>query len=489
MLASPYIHNRTLEYLRGYVLGGGSAINGMIYTRGTDDDYDRWAEISGDKGWSWEGLLPLIRRNERFVQPAGGRDTTGEYDPRYHGFQGDLFVSLPSQESNDLDKRILEVTKTNAREFPYHIDMSSGRPIGITWMQWTVGGGERATSATTFLNPGALARPNLDVVLNTFVTRVLPVGNEDGKAALRGVEIGDRATQTIIGNLTASKEVILSAGVIGSPQLLLNSGVGDREELEALDIPIIHTLPDVGKNMINHPEIRTQWSRVPVDEPSVDPAVALQQWKDNRTGPLSDGGTTRLVLWSRFNSSSPLWKEFSDPSSGSHAAHVEIVLGSMDKNVTATIGLMSPTSKGAVSLKSNNPFDLPLIDPGMLKTKYDVYALREAVKISQRFFSGSPWTEYLLNASFPDPGALSDLQWETYIRDVATPKAHGVGTAAMSPEGAKRGIVDPDLRVKGVSGLRIVDASVIPHVPVGHTQAPTYFVAERASEMIKAFWA
>ncbi|KAJ2924760.1 hypothetical protein H1R20_g12332, partial [Candolleomyces eurysporus] len=295
--------------------------------------------------------------------------------------------------------------------------------------------------------------------------------------------------ESILGNLTATKEVLVAAGVIGTPQLMLNSGIGDPQDLNEVEVPVVHALPDVGKNMHNQPEARTLWTyRDPT--PPINRTLALEQWTRNRTGPLSEGGVAHLVLWARFPPSSSLWKDYPDPSSGPYTAHAEIVLAILGNEVGALVGLMSPTSRGCVTIRSNNPFDEPIVDPGLLKTQYDLLALKESVRISKQFFSGAEFSSngYLLNASFVDPEEVSDTEWEACIRNTVNPKFHGVGTASISKVGDRRGVVDPDLRVKGVTGLRIVDASIIPEVPAGHTQVPSYIVGERAADLIKALW-
>ncbi|TEB27342.1 alcohol oxidase [Coprinellus micaceus] len=454
---SPAIANRTIEYMRGRVLGGSSSINGMIYSRGSADDYNSYARISGDNGWSWDSLLPYIKKNERYVAPTSGRNTSGEYDVRYHG----LKVSQPPLETTGYDKRCLDVTRAQA-EFPFLTDMNSGRPIGLAqliysreaWQQSTIGNGERNSAAVAFLNPTVRKRTNLSILLNTHVTRILETKtNGTSKTPLlRTVEFGDHTTRRVVGKLTAAKEVILSAGVVGSAHILLNSGIGDKHELGALGIISVTHIPDVGKKMSEHPGADIYFSAERFEGiPPFDQNTALKQWITDRTGPLSKT-PHRLLLWSRLPKSSPLWRNYADPSSGPDAPHFEIIL----------------LAGGSIALRSPDPFDDPLIDDGLLKTSYDLEAMKEGFRLAKRFFSGHPWDNYLVNASFADPDTMSPYQWEAALRNGVKTNYHGVGTAAM--------------------GVRVVDASVIPYVPAGHTQVPVYIFSERASDLIKAAW-
>lgn len=258
-IANPTLNNRTLRYIRGYVLGGSSAINGMVYSRCSRDDYDPWVEATGDPGWSWNELTPYFRKNERLVNPPGGRDVTGGYDPDIHSKTGQVFVSLPSFGPTDFDERCLNSTRDRP-EFPFLLDMNNGRPIGVAWQQSTIGNGERSCAATAYLGPDVRGRPNLSILLNTYVTRVLSTSASGGAGPLRTVEIGDKAERRILGTLTAAKEVILSAGVIGTPQILLNSGIGNAAELRALGVEPTLDLPDVGKGLSDHTSNLVAWS-------------------------------------------------------------------------------------------------------------------------------------------------------------------------------------------------------------------------------------
>ncbi|KAJ2926838.1 hypothetical protein H1R20_g10291, partial [Candolleomyces eurysporus] len=484
------LNNRTIEYSRGHVLGGTSSINGMVYTRGAGDDYDAWAKITGDPGWSWKSLIPFIKRNEKWVAPLGGRNITGQYDPQVHGYNGNTLVSLVQSEPTEFDRRFMQSAQQLNGEFPFNLDPNSGDPIGVTWNQNTFGNGERSSAATAYLNTEVRRRPNLDIVINTLATRVLPVNQEGsgGQLEIRSVELAPRSGGNTRRVLAAKKEVVLSGGTVNTPHILLNSGIGNRTELSALGITTIHDLPDVGKGMSDHHAVLNVWNATGTTQPQPGPE-ALEQWRATRTGPLASSAFSgRPFIWTRIPSNASIFEEYGeDPSSGESAPHLEIIPGDEDNRVLAVVMLLTPKSRGSIQLRSSNPFDPPLIDLGLFTHPFDVEALRIGVSRAIRFFSAPAWSDYITALVTPDSDTTPrEIFNEAFIRGTAGPGYHATGTAAMSArDKLKEGVVDPDLKVKGVKGLRIVDASVIPLIPTGHTQAPVYIVAERAVELIR----
>ncbi|KAH6912226.1 pyranose dehydrogenase [Coprinopsis sp. MPI-PUGE-AT-0042] len=477
------LNNRTLPYARGHVLGGSSSINGMVYTRGAKDDFDRWAKVTGDEGWSWNSLFPLIHKHEKWTPPPGGRNTTGQFDPLVHGYNGKVSVSLPWAEPTEFDKLRLASAETHKDEFPYNIDQSSGRPIGLTWQQSTIGDGERSSAATAYLDATVRKRKNLSIVLNTYATRVLPIPNPGGKIDIRRVEVAPRqgGARAV---LTARKEVILSGGAFGTPQILLNSGIGDREDLASVGVQSVHHLPDVGKNMHDH-------TAVPFDMPSnmpnppwepytPQPDRDFAQWQENRTGPLTET-SYRLPLWSRIPADASILAEYGDPSSGPTAPHFETIVIYVNNGglMHGFLILASQHSRGSVKIRSSDPFDPPLIDPSYFTHPFDMAAVKLGLKQTVSKFFGPPVFTDLLGPINPNPDTLSDEEFIQSVKDRTMGFGHAVSTAAMSPRGAKNGVVDPDLKVKDVAGLRVVDASVM---------ASIYLLAERAAELILKDW-
>ncbi|PPQ82598.1 hypothetical protein CVT25_007112 [Psilocybe cyanescens] len=486
------INNRTLDYPRGHMLGGCSSHNGMFYTRGSMDDYNRWADVTGDPGWSWKNLLPYFFKNERWSPPADRHDTHGQFDPSAHGYNGMMFTSLPGN-PNTIDDMVLKVPSQLPDQFPFLLDLNAGRPLGLGWFPYSIGNGTRSSAATAYLSEKFTSRSNLYVLLNTKVLRVLSV-IKASKPTFDSIEVDGTAIK-----LTASKEVILAAGPINTPQILLNSGVGDRQFLHGLGIPSVLHLPSVGKNLTDQPFIVVSYSvnsNKPQDNLNTNAtlqALALAQWEFNRTGPYVNpaGGQ---IAWSRLPANSPIIKKYGDPSAGSNTPHLELVpsnpisLPSQPSHVGGMgIILVTPSSRGYVSINSTDPFGKPIIDFGFLTTDFDVQALIESIKLSQKFYKAPVWKDYIIEQLSPLPNA-TDAELTDFMRNTAGPSYHAVGTAAMSAPNANYGVVNPDLRVKGASGLRIVDGSVLPFVISAHTQAPGYAIAERASDLIKSFW-
>lgn len=415
--------------------------------------------------------------------PAGGRNASGEYDPKLHGYEGNVETSLPWDGHNEHDRRTIQNAELQKDEFPLILDINDGKPIGASWMQSTIGNGTRSSAARAYLGPAVRERPNLTILLNTYITRVLQAQDSKLRNDLRTIElaasVGGKTT-----TITARKELIVSGGVIGTPHILLNSGIGNRTELSALGIKPVLNLPDVGENLSEHVAASLRWSVAPQNTTFIDEATALSMWQQNRTGPLT-AVFTHQILWSRIPDNSPIFKTFKDPSTGPTSPHLELPL---DAAPGASLCLLTPHSRGSVKIRSSDPFDKPAIDLGLLTHPFDIAALKEGVRIMKRFYSGPAWDGYITGFVGPDPDTLSDVDFERAIRGSAFTFLHPVGTASMSSKRSRRGVVDPELRVKGAHGLRIVDASVFPYVLTAHTQAATYILAERASDIIREAW-
>ncbi|KAG6902090.1 hypothetical protein C0995_004441 [Termitomyces sp. Mi166 len=492
------LNGRSVPYARGKLLGGSSSVNYMGYTRGSMDDYDRYAQMTGEPGWSWDRLQVYFRKNEKWTRPADNHNTTGQFDPSVHGFHGINSVSLPGFQ-HEIDRRVIQTTSEMPEEFPFNIDMNSGHQLGIGELRVLIKRSnefERSSSATSYLGPEFLKRKNLHVLLQAQVSRIC--STTQGEFDFKVVEF----TQGVDGRkwqVTAKKEVILSAGTIGTPHILLNSGIGNSSTLSLLGIkPLVH-LPSVGQNLSDHPLVTNEWlvnSTDTLDTLNRNSTLmeeALRQWNKTRTGPLVVNIFNNLG-WIRLPSNASIFSQFQDPSAGPHTAHFELIFtnglthppvpesGNFLSVITA---MLCPLSRGSVTINSTNPFDPPVIDPGLLSSNFDIAIMREAIRSARRFIAAPAWSNYTISLL---SNATTDAELDEYIRNNAASIFHPVGTAAMSPEGADYGVVDPDLRVKGVTGLRVVDASVLPVVPAGHTQAATYVFAERASDLIKEFW-
>ncbi|KAG7098376.1 hypothetical protein E1B28_000334 [Marasmius oreades] len=503
------INNRSVTVPRGFALGGSSSINFMGYTRGTADDFNRYASMTGDEGWSWDNVQPYIRKNEKFLT---ANSNLTQFEPSVHGFVGVNSVSLKSSPRREIEDRFIQ-TPQEIPEFPFNHDMNSGNHLGFGWVQATVGNGLRSSSATSYLGPEFINRSNLNVLVNTRATRLLRANRSLTFSEVELTQDGGRTFQTV----TASKEIILSAGSIMSPHVLLHSGIGDSDELAAVGIDVVHHLPSVGKNLTEHPVLTDGYqinSNDTFDEANRNPVLAAEQlneWTLNKTGLLAD---TPLVMmgWLRVNESAEIFDRFSDPAAGNSTAHFELFfINSFIGPVPPTGNFMAvgaavvspssrkilhylekssiqpycPNADGAVTLNSSNPLDHPVIDFHLLRSELDRFIMREAIRSVKRLFSAPAWDGFIIASP---TNATTDEELDQYINTKATGLFHPVGSVAMSARGASWGALDPDLKVKGVKGLRVVDSSIFPKMPTAHTQVPTYIVAERAADLIKETW-
>ncbi|TFK35280.1 aryl-alcohol oxidase [Crucibulum laeve] len=479
------LNGRSVVYPRGFILGGSSSHNGMQFMRGSSDNFDRWAKHTGDPGWSWKKLFPYMLKLESWSTPSDHHNTTGQFNPSVHGYSGPLSISLPGYPQR-IDDMVIRTTTQLSEDFPFLLDINSGRPIGVGWMQRSIRNGERSSSATAYLGSRYIRRPNLHVLVNTRVSRVLNTRTQ--KNTFRGSA-----------SISARKEIILSAGTIGTPHILLNSGIGDKKELAKANVKSLVHIPDVGKNLGNQPSVGTTWvanaTGLTISGNATALALGLEEWKRSRTGPLVNSNSNQIALV-RLPKSSPILKKYGDHSAGPNTPHLNLQPNSGNGWSTSapgnivgmSVAVLTPTSLGSVTLNETDPFGPPLIDLGFLTSDSDMALIRHGVKLARKFFSAPAWAGYVLEQVTPPPNATTDALLDEYIRDHVTSPSHATGTAAMSKVESKSGVVDLRLRVKGVSGLRVVDASVIPFVHAGNTQGPVYIVAERGADLIKEDW-
>ncbi|KAF5380238.1 hypothetical protein D9757_008203 [Collybiopsis confluens] len=493
--SSSALNDRILPVARGFILGGTTSINQMAYTRGSSEDYDRWARITEDEGWKWDNLQPFIRRNEHFTTPADHHNTAGQFDPRVHNFDGMVSVSLAGF-PGVIDNRTIATTRELKDEFPFNLDMNSGFQLGIGWVQGMIGEGTRSSAATSYLASKFLKRKNLHVLINTRVLRVLETDSRE--SSFRTVEFTQDAGKTMH-TITASKEVVLSGGSIMTPHILMHSGIGDTAELKALGIKTVHHLPSVGKNLTEQPIVRNHWL---IDSTQTLDTIArnatllaevTKEWEAHKMGPLVDPPLS-FIGWLRLPKDAAIFKKVPDPAAGPKTSHYELIFanGALVHPAAATgnffgvsTSVSSPTSRGSITLNSSNPLAYPLINFNLLSSDFDRFTIREAIRITRKFMAARTWDGFVLA---PPTNATTDDELDVYINQNAATENHPVGTAAMSSKRADYGVLDPDLTVKGLTGLRVVDASIFPRYPAAHTSVPVYIVAERAADLIKEKW-
>ncbi|KAF8259325.1 alcohol oxidase [Lactarius quietus] len=487
------LYGRSVFYPRGRTLGGSTSINYMYWTRGPASDFDRLANVTGDPELSWNSLLPTFIEVESLVPSPDGHNTTGEINPAIHGSKGPVKFSV--QDRTALDSRIFNTTMQLA-EFPFNEDMNSGDPIGMGWAQFSIGGGQRSSASVSYLTP-ALSRPNLDILTDTLVTKVVQTGTQDGCPIFRGVQFAQSASGPIFSR-NATKEVILAAGAVNTPQLLMLSGIGDEEELSRFNIQTIVNLPDVGKNFQDHVVVPNEFfvnSNFTNDDISRNTTLLeddLAQWEQSHTGPFAISATSEIG-WFRLPNNATIFQTVDDPSSGPEAPHYEFIfafISFVDPTpatghymVLASI-VITPTSRGSITLASANPFDAPNIDPAFLNSDFDIFTIREGIKAALRFAAAPAWKDYVIVPYGALANATTNAQIEAYARSNAATLYHPFSSAFMSPKGSPQGVVNPDFSVKNTVGLRIVDASVVPFIPAAHPQAVLYTLAERAAKLI-----
>jgi choline dehydrogenase len=461
----PGVNGRAILYPRGRVLGGSSSINGMIYVRGQPEDFDHWAQF-GNRGWSWEDVLPYFKNAEDW---EGGAD-------EFHGQGGPLLTSRTADKPL-LCHKIIEAGTQIGLE--YHEDVNRlppGSGDNIGWVQQTRRGRRRQSAAHTYLRP-AMKRPNLTVVTGALVHRVL----FDGGRAV-GVEYA-RGGQ--VERVNAFREIILAAGAVGSPHVLQLSGVGDPDHLGRVGIAVNHALPGVGKNLQDHYLTRVTCF--------VTGAKTLNE--TSRGLPFAGevlryllAGTGMLTYAASLVAASvKVLEESATPDIQCLLASGSFAPGPIrrldDKpGMTAGIWQMRPLSRGYVEARSNRPDDPPAINPRYLSEETDRRAVIGGLRMARRLFAAPALKKYVVAENLPGNDVQGDDELLDYARQYGSTVFHATCTCKMGPDAMA--VVDDHLRVHGLQGLRVIDASVMPTVTSTNTNAPTIMIAEKGAAMI-----
>jgi len=458
---------REIIYPRGRVLGGSSSINGLIYIRGQPEDYDHWAQL-GNRGWSWDDCLPYFKKAERW----GGGETGG-----VHGTDGYLFTS--EMDRSPICAKVVEAGVQLGLEYREDVnDLPPGAGDSIGWCQQTRGGRRRASTARSYLRP-ALKRPNLDLVTHALVHRVI----FDGKRAV-GVEFSRNGHTE---RVDAVREVILSAGAVGSPHILQLSGVGDPEHLGQIGVPVVHALPGVGRNMQDHYVVRVTY-----------PVHGIATANERARGLPLAGEVLRYVFTGKgmltysaslIAASVKILPESATPDvqiSFAPGSFKDGQIGELEEAPGLTGGpwQMRPFSRGHVLAKSSRPGDMPTINPGYLTEEADRRAIVGGLRFVRRIFQAPALQPYVGDEKLPGAQAQSDDELLDYAKRNGNTVYHASCTCMMGPQA--NCVVDDQLRVHGIEGLRVIDASVMPSVTSTNTNAPTIMIAERGAAMIRA---
>ena len=454
---------------RGKVLGGSSSVNAMIYARGHRADYDAWA-AEGNPGWSYDEVLPWFKRAEHNERGADA----------FHGTGGPLNVADLRSDATWRER----FTQAGVQAgYPHNPDFNGAEQEGFGPYQVTHRNGERFSAAKAYLTPN-LSRPNLQVLTGAQVLRV----RFEGHRAV-GVDVRMGGTER---TLKARREVILSAGALQSPQLLMLSGVGPGAHLQALGLPVLHDLPGVGQHLHDHIDVVQV-----VDAPGHHDLFGLSlagavralrgvfEWRRHRTGLL----TTNFGEGGAFIRSTP----------GEPVPDLQLhfVVGKLVDHGRKTVFghgyschvcLLRPKSRGGVTLASTDPLATPLIDPAFLSDDDDTARLVRGFKLMRTILAQPALAQYGGREVATSAAAQTDAQIEAYVRQHADTIYHPVGTCRMGPAAqaaAGGSVVDAELRVHGLQGLRVVDASVMPQIVGGNTNAPTIMIAEKAADLVR----
>ena len=463
------LNGRRLFWPRGKTLGGSSSVNAQCYTRGNAADYDHWAEL-GNRGWGYRDLLPYFRKSENYL--VGG-------ESEYHGTGGGYTVSS-LRHTNRLSHVFLRAAE--ACGFPRNDDFNGPSEEGFGFYDVAQRDGRRCSNADAFLHPVA-GRRNLVVRTRARATRLLFEGDRAAGVAYRQGWFGRRR------RVYAAREVILAGGAINSPQLLLLSGVGPREELARHDIPVRHELPGVGRNLQDHLDINVIQRERTRESLNLGPrwlllkgVPALFAYLLRRRGPLASnvaecGGFARLDPADAV------------PSLQCHfIAAIEQDHGHRLWNTFRYHGYslrvcdLRPLSRGHIGLKSADPTDDALIEPNYLAEERDLENLVAAVKLARRLLAAAPFDPHRGPEMEPGEAVRTDDEIRAFVRERAETIYHPVGTCKMGHD--DMAVVDDRLRVHGLRGLRVVDASIMPTLVGGNTNAPTTAIAEKGADMI-----
>ncbi|MFO0996033.1 MAG: choline dehydrogenase [Alphaproteobacteria bacterium] len=465
----PHLGGRTIDQPRGRVLGGSTSINGMMYIRGHARDYDRWAQ-AGCRGWTYADVLPYFRRAER--HELGG-DT-------YHGSDGPLAVAA-SKMTNPLCRAFVEAGVEAG--YPRSEDVNGMRQEGFGRADRTTGpDGKRADVARMYLEP-IRHRANLTIATSALATRVMM----EGRRAVGVVyEQGGQQHEAM-----AAREVILSGGAINSPQLLMLSGIGPAEELARHGIPVVHDLKGVGANLQDHPDIPVvQACRQPI---SLHSALSFSgklriglRWLLLRDGiGASNHYEAVAFVRSRAGLEHPDLQFTFLPVGLGEVKDGSLMDASIGQHAFTThVDLLRPTSRGRLTLRSADPHDKPKLLVNFLATREDTAALVTSVKLVREIYAQRAFAPYRGDELKPGPAVASDAQIESWVRANVGSSKHPVSTCRMGPAGDTLAVVDPELRVIGIERLRVVDASIMPDLVSGNTNAPTIMIGEKAADLI-----
>src|SRR5690349_8850714 len=453
-----------LQWPRGITLGGTSSFNGMLYVRGNPADYDNWAQM-GCRGWSYDEVLPFFRKSETY---------RGNGDPAYRSRGGPLIVE-DYRTILDLTHSFVEAAKQAG--FPFTEDYNGRTQEGVAYSQMTRRGRLRGSTARTFLAQ-ARHRGNLKIETDALVTKLL----FDGKRCTGVAFSQNGAARTQM----AVREVILCGGAVNSPHVLQISGIGPASHLQAIGVPVLHDLPGVGANLNDHYVVRISHrvrGAVSINQLARGLRLAREvaRWATVGDGALTFGVTSAMVFCrSREGLASPDLQLLFTPASYAQGVFRQL---EREPGMTVAVCPVRPDSRGTIMAVSPDPFEYPAIRPNYLSAPSDLRVLISGIDQTRKIFVQPAMAPYTVEETVPGPHVVTDEQFAEFARKAGTNVFHPVGTCKMGTD--PMAVVDPRLRVHGIVGLRVIDASIMPAVTTGNTNAPTIMIGEKGAQMIK----
>ncbi|MBB3141902.1 GMC family oxidoreductase N-terminal domain-containing protein [Halomonas organivorans] len=478
---TPGLNGRSLLYPRGRTLGGCSSINGMIYMRGQARDYDHWAEITGDEAWRWDNCLPdFMRHEDHYRLDAEGDADAAHRD--FHGHGGEWRVERQRLKWQVLDDFAEAAVQAG---IPRTDDFNRGCNEGVDYFEVNQRSGFRWNTAKAFLR-GAEKRSNLTLWHSSQVQRLIFTAGEGGRPRCSGVRI-IRGGEVV--EVAANRGVVLCAGAIGSPQLLQLSGIGPAARLAEHGIPLVHDLPGVGENLQDHLQIRAVY-RV-TGARTLNTLAGTWAGKTRigleyllkRSGPMSMA-PSQLGAFARSSPERP------HPNLEYHVQPLSLEAFGQPLHdypaITASVCNLNPTSRGTVRLASKDPAAAPRIAPNYLDTEDDRRVAADSLRLTRRIVAQPAFARYAPEEVKPGAQYESDEELSRLAGEIGTTIFHPVGTTAMGRDTDPMAVVDSHLRVRGVEGLRVVDAGVMPTITSGNTNSPTLMIAEKAAAWLCA---
>src|SRR5437764_2515644 len=460
----PGTAGRMLQWPRGKTLGGTSSINGMLYVRGNPADYDGWAQM-GCRGWSYDEVLPFFRKSETY---------RGDGDPEYRSRGGPLIVE---DYRTILPLTHAYVAAAQEAGFAFTPDYNGRTQEGVAYSQMTRRGRLRGSTARTFLAE-AKSRSNLKIETDAIATRLLFDGRRCTGVAFRQSG-ADR-------QLTAAREVIVCGGAVNSPHLLQISGIGPAPHLQAIGVPVVHDLPGVGANLNDHYVVRVSHrvtDAVTINQLARGARLMREALKFATigNGALTFGVTSAMVFCrSREGLAAPDLQLLFTPASYAQGRFRELERA---PGMTVAVCPVRPDSRGTIMAQSPDPLQYPAIRPNYLSAPSDLRVLISGIDQTRKIFAQPAMAPYTVEETVPGPDVASEAQFAEFARNAGTNVFHPVGTCKMGTD--PMAVVDPRLRVHGIAGLRVIDASIMPAVTTGNTNAPTIMIGEKGALMIR----